>query len=59
MKVQDFVMQLNECQGSLDGKVWHPVRCKTSENTFWTERIKAAWRVLMGRADVIDWGDWE
>jgi len=60
MKIQDLIIMTRDVKGSNDdGKTWHPVRCKTSENTFLWLRIKAAWRVLKGEADAIDWGDWE
>lgn len=40
---------------SADGIGWYPVRPKTAENTFLLQRIKAAWRVLLGKSDAIEW----
>lgn len=37
------------------GEGWYPVRPKTAENTFLPHRIKAAWRVLIGTSDAIEW----
>ena len=38
-----------------DGVRWYPVRQKTAENTFLWHRVKAAWRVLTGKSDAIEW----
>ena len=59
MKIQDLMTFSKEVQGSSDGGAWHPIRFKSSENTFLLPRIKAALRVLLGKADALDWGDWE
>ena len=58
MKIQDLITSSKEVQGSSDGKTWHPIRSKSSEKTFLMPRIKAALRVLLGKADALDWGDW-
>lgn len=38
-----------------DGIGWYPVRPQTAENTFLIRRLFAAWRVLTGKADAIEW----
>ncbi len=55
MKLSTLIKTLNTVQGSSDGVTWHPVRPSTAENTFLLMRIKAAWRVLTGKADALDW----
>ena len=55
MKLSTLSETLNTVSGSTDGRTWHPVRPSTAENTFLVLRLKAAWRVLTGRADALDW----
>ncbi len=59
MNIQDLLRQCATNQASADGKTYHPCRMQSAENTFLIERIKAAWKVLTGKADAIEWGDWE
>jgi len=55
MKLSTLIKTLNTLSGSTDGRTWRPVRPSTAENTFLLLRIKAAWKVLAGRADAIEW----
>jgi len=59
MKIQNLIDFMKSTQASKDGYHWHPVRPLTSENTFLKLHIKMAWKVLIGKADAIEWGDWE
>lgn len=56
MNIRDLIDHCHQVQGSSDGRTWHPARPATAENTFLWLRIKAAWRVLLGKADAVDWG---
>lgn len=56
MYVQDLLMTAQTVSASSDGKTWVPCRPQTAENTFWWLRIKAAWRVLTGKSDAVEWG---
>jgi hypothetical protein len=58
MNIKTLIQSTREVQASSDGKVFHPLRPQTAENTFLWPRMKAAWRVLCGRSDAIEWGDW-
>ena len=40
---------------SIDGVRWYPARPMTAENMFFTQRVKAAWRVLIGTSDAVEW----
>jgi len=55
MKLSNLIETLNTLSGSTNGRVWHPIRPSTAENTFLLFRIKAAWKVLTGRADALEW----
>lgn len=55
MKLSHLLESVKSLSGSYDGVTWHPIRPMTAENTFLPLRIKAAWRVLMGRSDAIEW----
>lgn len=55
MKLTDLLESVRTVQASHDGKHWHPARPQTAENTFLIPRIKAAWRVLLGKSDAIEW----
>lgn len=59
MKIQDLLRHCATNQASTDGDMYHPFRARSAENTFLVERIKSAWKVLTGKADAIEWGDWE
>lgn len=54
MKLHHFIDALKTRRLADDG-TWRPVRPQTAENTFLWLRIKAAWRVLVGKADAVDW----
>lgn len=55
MKLSVLLISVTTLTGSRDGISWYPIRPKTSENTFLTQRVKAAWRVLTGKSDAIEW----
>lgn len=55
MKLHALLETVKTLSGSHDGKTWSPVRPITSENTFLVPRMKAAWRVLTGKSDAIEW----
>lgn len=57
MKINDLVDCMKQHAISYDGATWHAVRPATYENTFLIPRIKAAWRVFVGKADVLDWDE--
>lgn len=47
------IVRTISCSG--DGHNWKPLRPSTAENTFWKYRIRSAWKVLIGKADAIEW----
>lgn len=55
MKLSTLIETVNSTQASIDGKHWYPARPMTAENTFLRLRIAAAWRVLTGKSDAIEW----
>lgn len=55
MKLSDLLQSVTQLTASTDGISWYPVRPQTAENTFVMPRIKAAWRVLFGKSDAIEW----
>ena len=55
MKLSNLLQTVTQNTASIDGVRWYPVRPQTAENTFLMLRIKAAWRVLTGRSDAIEW----
>lgn len=55
MKLKELIETINSTSASPDGVNWYPVRPMTMENTFLLCRIKAAWRVLTGKSDSIEW----
>lgn len=55
MNIKDLLEHCKSIQASSDGKTWAPCRPQTAENTFLKRRLKAAWAVLMGRADAVTW----
>ncbi len=55
MKLSVLLELANECQTSIDGKNWVPARPMTWENSFFRYRIAAAWRVLIGKSDAVEW----
>lgn len=57
MKLYDLLQSAASTQASSDGKTWHPARPMTYENTFLVPRIKAAFRVLRGKSDAVEWDD--
>ena len=56
MKLSDLLQSVTQNTASIDGVRWYPVRPSTSENTFLWLRVKAAWSVLTGRCDAVEWG---
>ncbi len=55
MKLSDLLQSVTQNTASIDGVRWYPVRPMTAENTFLLPRAKAAWRVLAGKSDAIEW----
>ena len=55
MKLSSLLQSVTQHTASLDGIGWYPVRPMTAENTFIIPRIKAAYRVLTGKSDAIEW----
>lgn len=55
MKLIDLLNSVQSVSASVDGKQWVPARPKTAENTFLRYRIAAAWMVLTGQADAVEW----
>lgn len=55
MKLSDLLQNVTQNTASIDGVRWYPVRPMTAENTFFMQRVKAAWRVLAGTSDAIEW----
>ena len=55
MKLSTLLESVHQNAASVDGAKWYPVRPMTAENTFLKYRIKAAWRVLVGASDAIEW----
>lgn len=55
MNVDDLLESVRTNSASEDGMTWRPVRPMTAENTFLKLRIKAAWRVLIGKSDAVEW----
>jgi hypothetical protein len=57
MKLSRLLENVNSISASSDGVHWYPLRPSTAENTFIIPRIKAAWRVLTGKSDAIEWDE--
>lgn len=57
MKLSNLLECVNSVQASKDGTHWYPARPMTAENTFLIPRIKAAWRVLTGKSDAVEWDE--
>lgn len=55
MKLSNLLQSVTQNTASVDGVRWYPVRPMTAENTFFLQRVKAAWRVLTGTSDAIEW----
>ena len=55
MKLSSLLKSVECLSASVDGVHWYPPRPMTAENTFLPRRIKAAWRVLTGRSDAVEW----
>ena len=55
MKLSELLESVRTTSASTDGNTWYPARPQTAENTFLTLRIKAAWRVLIGKSDAVEW----
>ena len=55
MKLSNLLQIVTQNTASVDGVRWYPVRPMTAENTFFLQRVKAAWRVLTGTSDAIEW----
>lgn len=55
MKLSTLLEDVRTTCASTDGNTWYPLRPQTAENTFLTLRIKAAWRVLIGKSDAVEW----
>lgn len=55
MKLSALLQSVTQNTASVDGISWYPIRPRTAENTFLLYRIKAAWRVLAGENDAIEW----
>ena len=55
MKLSDLLKSVTTLTGSDDGIAWYPIRPQTAENTFFIQRAKAAWGVLTGKADAVEW----
>jgi len=57
MKLSDLLKSVVSNTASVDGMRWYPIRPITAENSFFIYRIKAAWRVLIGKSDAIEWDE--
>lgn len=55
MKLSHLLEAVQSVKKSEDGMNWHPARPVTAENTFLKYRIKAAWRILTGQSDAVEW----
>jgi len=55
MRLSDLLQSVTQNTASIDGVSWYPVRPMTAENTFFPQRLKAAWRVLTGKSDAVEW----
>lgn len=55
MRLDTLLTHVQTVSCSANGKTWTPCRPKTAENTFFLQRLKAAWRVLTGRSDALEW----
>jgi hypothetical protein len=55
MKLSELLEHCHNTQASDDGLTWYSPRPMTMENTFFRYRLAAAWRVLTGRSDAIEW----
>ena len=56
MKLSVLLKSVTTLTGKVDNSgEWYPVRPSTAENTFIIPRIKAAFRVLLGKSDAIEW----
>lgn len=55
MKLETLLESVRTTQiGMPDGR-WYPARGETAENTFLRLRVRAAWGVLTGRLDAVEW----
>ena len=57
MKLSSLLETVNSVQASRDGKYWFPARPMTYENTFLFPRLRAAFRVLLGKSDAVEWDE--
>lgn len=55
MRLSDLLQSVTQLTASNGDGSWYPLRPKTAENTFFKHRIKAAWKVLTGKADAVEW----
>ena len=55
MNLSTLLQSVTQNTASVDGVSWYPVRQQTAENTFLKQRVCAAWRVLIGKSDAIEW----
>ena len=55
MKLSNLLQSVTQNTASIDGVSWYPLRPMTAENTFFLQRAKAAWRVLTGVSDAVEW----
>lgn len=55
MNLSDLLQSVTQNTARSDGGGWYPVRPITAENTFFVHRVKAAWRVLIGVSDAVEW----
>lgn len=55
MRLTSLLESVRSTSASIDGVHWNPTRPMTAENSFLRFRIAAAWRVLTGRSDAIEW----
>ena len=55
MKLSNLLQSVTQNTASIDGIAWYPLRPQTAENTFLTHRLKAAFRVLIGSSDAVEW----
>lgn len=55
MKLSTLLQSVTETTASDNGIHWYPARPQTAENTFFLARLKAAYRVLIGASDAIEW----
>jgi hypothetical protein len=56
MKLSDLISDMCEISCSVPGSGrMNPLRPMTAENNFLKYRIRAAWKVLTGKADALEW----